>query len=217
MELYIGANIKRLRQQKGITQETLAERMHVSAAAVSKWERGETVPDIGMVIPLATYFGVSTDELLGLDAAKMEEKIQAIIEERNRLSALGKSHEAFDLIVNAYKEFPNDWRIIEHYMWKLVYDPNCEDPYGDEVHKEELYRLCERVMDECTPRVLHLVSQPRDHEEHRLNQILDSRHPILDGLVVAEYAPIKGSAVRFVPLTFHGNGDHALVNGRLYE
>ncbi len=150
MELYIGANIKRLRQQKGITQETLAERMHVSAAAVSKWERGETVPDIGMVIPLATYFGVSTDELLGLDVAKTEEKIQAIIEERNRLSALGKSHEAFDLIVNAYKEFPNDWRIIEHYMWKLVYDPNCEDPYGDEVHKEELYRLCERVMDECT-------------------------------------------------------------------
>ena len=40
MELYIGENIKRLRRQKGITQETLAEHMHISAAAVSKWERG---------------------------------------------------------------------------------------------------------------------------------------------------------------------------------
>ena len=79
MQLYIGENIKRLRRQKGITQETLAERMHISTAAVSKWERGETFPDISMVIPLASYFGVSTDEILGLDAAKIEEKIQAII------------------------------------------------------------------------------------------------------------------------------------------
>ena len=70
MQLYIGENIKRLRRKKGITQETLADRMHVSTAAVSKWERNETFPDIAMVIPLASYFGVSTDELLGLDAAK---------------------------------------------------------------------------------------------------------------------------------------------------
>lgn len=150
MQLYIGDNIKRLRRQKGITQETLAERMHVSIAAVSKWERNEALPDISMVLPLASYFGVSTDELLGLDAAKTEERIQEIMNERNRLCALGKGHEAFDLIVAAYEEFPNDWRIVEEYMWKLNYDPNCVEPYGNEVHKEELYRLCERVLDECT-------------------------------------------------------------------
>lgn len=150
MQLYIGNNIKRLRKQKGITQETLAERMHVSIAAVSKWERNEALPDISMVLPLASYFGVSTDELLGLDAVKTEERIQEIINERNRLCALGKEREAFDLIVAAYEEFPNDWRIVEEYMWKLYYDPNCEEPYGYEVHKEELYRLCDRVQDECT-------------------------------------------------------------------
>ena len=150
MQLYIGDNIKRLRRQKGITQETLAERMHVSTAAVSKWERNEALPDISMLLPLASYFGVSTDELLGLDAAKTEEQIQEILYERNRLCALGKEQEAFDLIVRAYREFPNDWRIVEEYMWKLNYDPNCVEPYGNEVHKEELYRLCERVLDECT-------------------------------------------------------------------
>lgn len=149
MQLYIGDNIKRLRRQKGITQETLADRMHVSTAAVSKWERNEALPDISMVLPLASYFDVSTDELLGLDAAKTEERIQEIIDERNRLCALGKEYEAFDLIVSAYEEFPNDWRIVEDYMWKLYYDPNCVEPYGNEVHKEELYRLCERVLDEC--------------------------------------------------------------------
>ena len=69
MQLYIGENIKRLRKQKGITQDTLAEHMHVSTAAVSKWERNESLPDISLIIPLASYFNVSTDEILGLDTA----------------------------------------------------------------------------------------------------------------------------------------------------
>ena len=150
MQIYIGENIKRLRRKKGITQETLADRMHVSTASVSKWERNESFPDIAMVIPLASYFGVSTDELLGLDAAKNEEKIKQYIDEANRLAALGKELDRFELITKAYNEFPNDWRIIELYMWQLNYDPHHrEQPFGYEVHKNELYRLCERVLDEC--------------------------------------------------------------------
>lgn len=187
MQLYIGNNIKRLRRQKGITQETLAERMHVSIAAVSKWERNETLPDISMVLPLASYFGVSTDELLGLDAAKTEERIQEILNERNRLCALGKEHEAFDLIVRAYQDFPNDWRIIEEYMWKLNYDPNCVEPYGNEVHKEELYRLCEQVLEECT-----------------LDKVRYSALSILGGLYVLDGHLDKAieTAKRFPTLTF---------------
>lgn len=151
MNLYIGENIKRLRKLKNITQETLAERMHVSIAAVSKWERGETLPDISMVIPLASYFGVSTDEILGLDHAKNEEAILKYISESERLASIGKSHERFNLLKKAYEEFPNDWRIVDLYMWQLQYDPNfVEGPFGNEVHKDELYALCERVLDECT-------------------------------------------------------------------
>ena len=123
MDLFIGENIRRLRREKGITQELLAERLHISAAAVSKWERGETVPDIGMLLPLAAYFNVSSDELLGLNAAVTKEKVKAVLEERNRLSSLGKEREAFDLNANAYRELPNDWLLTEDYMWKLVYDP----------------------------------------------------------------------------------------------
>lgn len=150
MNLYISENIKRLRRQKDITQETLAERMHVSAAAVSKWERGEALPDISMVIPLASYFGVSTDEILGLQTAKNEERIQGYLDEYHRLGAIGKVYERFNLMVNAYNEYPNDWRIVEEYMWQLNYDPNCTGPCGNGVHKKELYSLCHRVLDECT-------------------------------------------------------------------
>ena len=105
MILYIGENVKRLRKIKNITQEKLAEHMHISTAAVSKWERNETLPDISMIIPLASYFGVSTDELLGLDAAKNEETINQYIDEANRLAALGKEFERFDLITKAYSNF----------------------------------------------------------------------------------------------------------------
>ena len=66
MEMTIGANIKRLRSAKNITQEQLSVVMNVTCAAVSKWERGETYPDITMLQPLAYYFGVTLDELMVL-------------------------------------------------------------------------------------------------------------------------------------------------------
>lgn len=73
MKINIGTNIKRLRQSKGITQEQLAEAVNVSCPAVSKWERGETLPDITLLQPLAFYFGVSLDELMGYDKEKVNE------------------------------------------------------------------------------------------------------------------------------------------------
>ena len=64
MDILIGKNIKQLRTDKGITQEQLSEAMGVSCAAVSKWERGETYPDITLLQPLAYYFGVTLDTLM---------------------------------------------------------------------------------------------------------------------------------------------------------
>ena len=78
MNMTIGANIKRLRTANNITQEQLSVSMNVTCAAVSKWERGETYPDITLLQPLAYFFGVTLDELMGYD----HEKIQADINER---------------------------------------------------------------------------------------------------------------------------------------
>ncbi|MBR4290398.1 MAG: helix-turn-helix domain-containing protein [Oscillospiraceae bacterium] len=60
----IGEKILELRKQKGIKQEELAAELGVTAAAVSKWENGYTLPDILMLCALADFFGVTTDELL---------------------------------------------------------------------------------------------------------------------------------------------------------
>lgn len=60
-----GAFVSELRREKGMTQKDLAERLFVSDKAVSKWERGLSLPDIALLQPLADILGVSITELLG--------------------------------------------------------------------------------------------------------------------------------------------------------
>ena len=55
------------RKKTGLSQEALAAKVGVSRQAVSKWELGETTPDVEKLVILAKVFGVTTDELLGLE------------------------------------------------------------------------------------------------------------------------------------------------------
>lgn len=60
----IGSNIAERRKRAGLTQAGLAERLNYSDKAVSKWERGESVPDVLTMMQLAELFGVRVDDLL---------------------------------------------------------------------------------------------------------------------------------------------------------
>lgn len=61
----IGANIAFYRKQAGLTQAGLAEKLNYSDKAVSKWERGESVPDVLTMMQLAAQFGITVNDLLG--------------------------------------------------------------------------------------------------------------------------------------------------------
>lgn len=61
----LGKTILELRKKNNVTQEDLAAELGVTAAAISKWENGYTLPDVLMLCALADYFQVTTDELLG--------------------------------------------------------------------------------------------------------------------------------------------------------
>ncbi len=67
-----GENISRLRRERGITQIRLAEELNYSDKAVSKWERGESIPDTYTVLKIAEIFDISVDELLGRDIKHAE-------------------------------------------------------------------------------------------------------------------------------------------------
>lgn len=65
MDKYVtGAVIRRLRENKKMTQEELAEKIYVSSKAVSKWETGQGFPDISLLEPLSTALDISVIELL---------------------------------------------------------------------------------------------------------------------------------------------------------
>ena len=59
-----GALIAQARKEKELTQKALAEQLHVSVQAVSKWERGLSCPDIGLLEPLAEALNLTVTELL---------------------------------------------------------------------------------------------------------------------------------------------------------
>ena len=56
--------LKTLRKKNRITQHSLAEALHISQTSVSKYERGESEPDLEMVIKMADFFGVTVDEFI---------------------------------------------------------------------------------------------------------------------------------------------------------
>jgi len=70
-----GARIQRLRKEKGLTQNQIAEQVGVSAQAVSKWENDQATPDIDILVKLSEIYDVSLDELLGKEVkTKLVEK-----------------------------------------------------------------------------------------------------------------------------------------------
>ena len=153
MEMTIGANIKRLRTAKNITQEQLSVAMNVTCAAVSKWERGETYPDITLLQPLAYFFGVTLDELMGYN----QEKIQADIDEVIALyKKHWKSNKGREIIIKAYKDYPNDYRIMHYYMWNICGDLADNDPAVLIAHKDEFLAICEKILEGCTKESLRL-------------------------------------------------------------
>lgn len=81
MELNIGNKIKNLRRQKNISQEVLAQYLGVSFQAVSKWESGTNTPDITLIPAIASFFGVSIDELFDYNYYEMEKKVEEIVDE----------------------------------------------------------------------------------------------------------------------------------------
>ena len=78
MQIQLGEKIKSLRKQKNISQEVLANYLGVTFQAVSKWENGATMPDVTMIPAIASFFGVSTDELFDFNRYETEERVMEI-------------------------------------------------------------------------------------------------------------------------------------------
>ena len=124
----IGENIRRLRRERDITQEMLADRLHISAQAVSKWERGESLPDVTLIVPIASYLGVSADDLLGVSEAIVRERLTEFekfrLDSAQKLVKNGGSPAAYEenrrelreAVRKLYEDFPDNEDVLYNYL-----------------------------------------------------------------------------------------------------
>lgn len=70
----IGTFLKELRKEKGITQEQLAEKLNVSGRSVSRWETGNNMPDISLLVEIADFYGVDVREIIEGEKSEMMDK-----------------------------------------------------------------------------------------------------------------------------------------------
>lgn len=98
----IGQTIKKLRKERNLTQDELAEQLNVTAQAVSKWENETGLPDISQIIPLASVFGVSTDILFGIEGASENDEALRIVQKADAIKEYGKQDtylRAYDMMI----------------------------------------------------------------------------------------------------------------------
>lgn len=90
-QVKIGSFIKAVRKEKGLTQHEVAEMLFISDKTVSKWETGNGMPDVTLMLPLCNILGISVNELLSGERLnsdqyykKAEENILTLMDERKR-------------------------------------------------------------------------------------------------------------------------------------
>ncbi|MBQ8547901.1 MAG: helix-turn-helix domain-containing protein, partial [Lachnospiraceae bacterium] len=116
----IGTKIKELRKQRGITQEQLANSIGISFQAVSKWENNLALPDISLAPILASYFGVSMDDLFDFHLTELEQKVDAICKEayQYRESDPEKSRA---ILEEGLKTYPDNDIILNNLLYVINY------------------------------------------------------------------------------------------------
>ena len=136
MEVNMGGKIRQLRKQKNISQEVLAQALGVSFQAVSKWETCAAMPDVAMIPAIASFFGVSTDELFDFNLIDQEKKVQELCwaAAEYRFTDPKKSE---TMLREALRQYPGNEVILNN----LLYVMQTPDRY------DEVVTVCKSILE----------------------------------------------------------------------
>ena len=140
MAMTIGEKIKALRKAKNISQEFLAKALGVSFQAVSKWETNTTTPDVSLIPPIASFFGVSIDELFDYNVLENEKKIERICKEA-ALYRLDDPPRAEAILKEGLKHFPANETILTVLVYVLWNIPGRD---------HDLIETCKQLIEQTT-------------------------------------------------------------------
>lgn len=111
-ELNIASIIAKKRHEKGITQDQLAEYIGVSKASVSKWETGQSYPDITFLPRIAMYFNISIDELIGYKPQMTKEDINKLYKKLSTDFAKNNFEDVYNLCKEYIKKYYSCYELL---------------------------------------------------------------------------------------------------------
>lgn len=140
MNVKIAENIRAMRKERKLSQEQLAEAMGVTVGAVSKWELGASVPDIGTIMELADFFETSVDVLLGYEWKRHSQ--EQAVEEIRQLRIAKRFDEGIRAAEKALQKYPNSFEVV--YQSGFLYYLMLDREHAARA-KELLERACELI------------------------------------------------------------------------
>lgn len=148
--LNIGENIVRLRHNRKITQEQLAEFAGVTKASVSKWETGQSTPDIMILPRLAAFFDVTVDELIGYTPQLSREQIQKL----HQRFKTEFSERPFEEVMTEIQTYVRRYYSCYPFLFQisilwLNYYGMADGKERQEEILNDIVRLCQRIKEGC--------------------------------------------------------------------
>ena len=153
MNIYFSENLKELRRTKKLTQERLADFLGVAFQTVSKWERGETYPDISMLPEIAGFFGVSVDALLGVNRAENEAEITELLEKYDNLTDEGMR---LELLAEMLEKYPTDFRIQLRQLGALIFH---QSPDEQKKSISKVNTIYNNIQENCTVDTIRICAK----------------------------------------------------------
>ncbi|MBP7174705.1 MAG: helix-turn-helix transcriptional regulator [Thermoclostridium sp.] len=155
IQLHLAANIAEYRHQYKITQEELAQFLGVTKASVSKWENGQSYPDITLLPRLASYFNISIDQLLGYHAQMTREKIKQCYHQL----ASDFANLPFEQVMTRTKELIKEYYSCYPLLLQIVILwMNHLNMAGSEERQrkiqQDIRQLCDRIISESDQSIL---------------------------------------------------------------
>lgn len=154
MKLSIGENLKRLRRERDMTQEELSTVLGVSYQSVSRWENGTCYPDLELLPAIADFFGISVDQLLGVNQALEQQRVDQYLERYQESISQGHIDDCIAIAREGVAEYPNNYELLFKLMYALFVsgdeDGNIPD-WQENMQKydQEITALGQRIMKYC--------------------------------------------------------------------
>ena len=162
----MGQIIRRLRKERNLTQEELAEQLNITYQAVSRWENGTGMPDISQIVPLSNVFGVTTDVLFGKDGTNGKEAVESFIRATEKkicnppesISSFEWEKECTEDVQKMIEVYPNNYELLAYSLGHICglldeyrYSDEMKDK-TEEIQKweNEFIRQANVILNHCT-------------------------------------------------------------------